>query len=1389
MRSGLGLILCVFSLLAGSLAGCGGGGGATTPPPTSNNPPPAAPPAPPPTAAPPVIGANGGTVTETSGASVIVPAGALTTDTTIRVAMDATGAPVLPEGLTRAGNTYVITPHGGDFAQPVEVRIPAPNVSLQPNQEIKLAKAEPGEGWVVLGDSELNEGVLSADVDSFSFFTPVVITYVLPIAQAEAMRVSVALNCGNENCSQALGTVTATFTVTTNNGQMGTGCTRSELRIFQGSYLSYTSSLGSVLIPNTGGALTRTLEPSRVTHHRFGVGRICDNYTYRFSSEEEIRWYDPDPNLYPRVAVLRAPTSLDVVEGLPAHLDVALVGGASKKSAEGNYSSPNYLDRAIIDWERSDDNGGSWRVIAHSFQNEGNALPYGAGVPWRYWSVRHGFTATVTDQGALLRIHACYTPPDVAAAPCVTSQPTRLNVLQQSALPAIVDAPRSMLVKTGQTANFSATVSGLPAPTVQWQTRPANSNGAWSDVSTGSGATAANYITAPTALSDNGVQYRVVATNAVGTAASTAVAVSVSDLDVAPTITTQPANLSVASGGDAVFAIDARGTEALGYQWYRNGIAMPGANSPVLRLTGVTALNSGSYSVTVSNSAGAADSNAAALSVYSGAPAAVAPTIVTQPVDVTVNAGNTATFAVGVDGSGPLSFQWLKDGVRIPGSTSAVLTLAGVTTGMAGDYSVVVSNAASSSVTSGAAALTVNPNSAPSAPSITTQPATLIVAPGGSGMLAVAATGSGPLSYQWLADGTPMGGETHAVLFIYNAGPSAEAHYAVRISNSLGDVVSGEVQVILLGAPFITQHPTDTTGLENATATFSVAANSSGLHYQWLRNGLTIGNATEASYTTPTLTTADSGAVYSVIVYNGAGVALSQSAVLTVLAFTPPSVTQHPVNTSVAAGSAAPLCATFAGTPPFDVQMTRWSGSAWLPVLAVRRLFDNAQACTTTPVLQLSDNGAMFRFELVSGPGQAYGATTNAAMITVTAPPTAITATTLASRATSGASADNSSGTPSISADGNLVAFTTTGTNLVPGFTNPPTEMGHAYVRNIAAGVTTAINQTPAGTQSSRGVNELKLAAGGRYVIFSSLAGDLVADDTNGSEDVFVRDLQTGITTRISLHADGTQITDAGNGTDDRQLNISADGRFASFVSNQDLIGTGPPGDYALYVLNMQSGFMRRVASSPLYGIASVAMSNNGEYIAYAHAIPAPAPATVHLYDVEANVTSELYSLDTSSGTAWLGQGLSISGNGRYITFAVRSPALFNGSTFPQILAIDRNDPGHITIASGDSNGFGNGGSSYPKVSDDGHVLFATVAPNLTGNVAYQGRTVLLVRDLQSSELTFALRRPDGTVAWTEGVYNAHALSRDGTAFALVAAESMLSSGNNGFQVFVAPRP
>lgn len=192
-----------------------------------------------------------------------------------------------------------------------------------------------------------------------------------------------------------------------------------------------------------------------------------------------------------------------------------------------------------------------------------------------------------------------------------------------------------------------------------------------------------------------------------------------------------------------------------------------------------------------------------------------------------------------------------------------MLTLNAVVVDAAANYSVRVGNSASpSEVLSDEAALTVTPGGGGEAPTIVTQPATIVVAPGGSGLLAVAATGSGPLSYQWLNDGLPISGETEAVLLVADANASHEGRYSVNVSNDLGSVVSQEVRVILLGAPFITQEPTAATVLENETATFTVTANGSGLHYQWMLNGAAIAGADEASYTTSMLTTANTGAVY-----------------------------------------------------------------------------------------------------------------------------------------------------------------------------------------------------------------------------------------------------------------------------------------------------------------------------------------------------------------------------------------------------------------------------------------------------------------------------------------------------------------------------------------------
>src|SRR5207302_132976 len=158
-----------------------------------------------------------------------------------------------------------------------------------------------------------------------------------------------------------------------------------------------------------------------------------------------------------------------------------------------------------------------------------------------------------------------------------------------------------------------------------------------------------------------------------------------------------------------------------------------------------------------SNTAGSVTSNAAALTVSS---VPVAPTRTRHPASQTVTAGQRATFTVTAAGTAPLSYQWQKNGTTIGAATAAGYTTPATTAADNGNqFTVVVSNAAGS-VTSNAAALTVN--SAPVAPTITTQPASQTVSAGQRATFTVTATGTAPLSHQWQMYGPAIGGATAA---------------------------------------------------------------------------------------------------------------------------------------------------------------------------------------------------------------------------------------------------------------------------------------------------------------------------------------------------------------------------------------------------------------------------------------------------------------------------------------------------------------------------------------------------------------------------------------------------------------------------------------------------
>jgi Tol biopolymer transport system component len=255
----------------------------------------------------------------------------------------------------------------------------------------------------------------------------------------------------------------------------------------------------------------------------------------------------------------------------------------------------------------------------------------------------------------------------------------------------------------------------------------------------------------------------------------------------------------------------------------------------------------------------------------------------------------------------------------------------------------------------------------------------------------------------------------------------------------------------------------------------------------------------------------------------------------------------------------------------------------------------------------------------------------------------------------SGLEGNDSSYGPSISSDGRFVAFVSTATNLVPGDTNAGWDI---FLRDRQAGTTIRANVGSNGEEANANSTEPRISPDGRYLVFSSFASTLVPGDTNGTWDVFVRDLSLGTTTRVSLDSNGLQANSSSI-----EPAISADGRYVAFSS---LATNLVPGD----VNNRQDVFLRDLASgtTSLVSVRSdgaqanhissgASLSGDGSFVAFeSRATNLTAEATgpfveVFLRDVVGGTTT-LVSIDgiglEANNTS---RGASISADGRTVAF------------------------------------------------------------------------------------------------------------------------------------------
>ena len=335
---------------------------------------------------------------------------------------------------------------------------------------------------------------------------------------------------------------------------------------------------------------------------------------------------------------------------------------------------------------------------------------------------------------------------------------------------------------------------------------------------------------------------------------------------------------------------------------------------------------------------------------------------------------------------------------------------------------------------------------------------------------------------------------------------------------------------------------------------------------------------------------------------------------------------------------------------------------------------------------------------------------------------------------------------PAVSVDGRFVSFCVGVTgSWAPNDTNDASD---CVVRDRVAQKTVNATVSSAEVQGNSASWFGKLNADGRYLVFASFASNLVPRDTNGAEDVFVRDLTTGLTERVSVRSDGSQIPFG------RFPSMSADGRMIAFNTGDQLavrdrltqqtrfLNVGRPGyplispdggyiavrSYSqLKVIDLATGQRDRIdrnsdevaANSPYSTLKAI--SRGGRFVLFTSDATNLAPGDNNGYE-------DLFLRDRllgttervnvrADGTEFLGDILdaSMSHGGRFIAFAAWGGRVRDHIVLHDIFLRDRRT-GSLTRVNRNSNGvFANGTSVYPALSPDGRfIAFTSDATNLS---------------------------------------------------------------------------
>ncbi len=275
--------------------------------------------------------------------------------------------------------------------------------------------------------------------------------------------------------------------------------------------------------------------------------------------------------------------------------------------------------------------------------------------------------------------------------------------------------------------------------------------------------------------------------------------------------------------------------------------------------------------------------------------------------------------------------------------------------------------------------------------------------------------------------------------------------------------------------------------------------------------------------------------------------------------------------------------------------------------------------------------------------------------------------TTLVSVDSAGNQANSYSLNPSISADGRFVAFDSNATNLVPGDTNNSRGI---FVHDTLANTTTRVSVGSAGNPGNNDSLNPSISADGRFVAFDSNATNLVPGDTNNIRGIFVHDTLANTTTRVSVDSAGNP----GKGGSSLDPFISADGRFVAFYSNASNLVPGDTKSLTdIFVRDLLTNTTTRVsvdsAGKGNTNSYSASISADGRFVAFTSVATNLVPGDtnnsgdIFVRDTLANTTTRVSvdSAGNSGNTASLNP--SISADGRFVAFDSSANNLVPGDT------------------------------------------------------------------------------------------------------------------------------